>query len=82
MGLTGERGAQTEGKAATQHHCQITVDFSVSKHRSPKEKMDENRNREEGGEKAGEDRERGQKSLSVNTEKGQSVRSWHQLLLA
>lgn len=36
MGLTGERGAQTEGMAATQHHYQITVDGSPAlKHHSP-----------------------------------------------
>lgn len=38
MGLTGERGAQAEGKADTQHHYRITVDAFVSMHRSPTKK--------------------------------------------
>lgn len=37
MGLTGERGAQAEGKAATQHHCPITVESVVLNHNSPGE---------------------------------------------
>lgn len=37
MGFAGERGAQTEGKAATQHHCQITVGSFVLKRHSPGE---------------------------------------------
>lgn len=43
MGLTGERGVQTEGKADTQHHCQITVDSLVLKHHSPTERIKEDR---------------------------------------
>lgn len=58
MGLTGERGAQTEGKAATQHHCQITADSFVLKHHSPREKMNGEGNRDKVGEKEGGDRER------------------------
>lgn len=81
MGLTGERGAQTEGKAATQHHCQITVDSFLPKHHSPREKTNRDRNRVEVGKKEGRgQRERSKKRGSVNIESGQSVRSWHQLL--
>lgn len=58
MGLTGERGAQTEGKAATQHHCQITVDSFVLKHHSPAERMNKDRYRDKVGKKEGEDRDR------------------------
>lgn len=43
MGLTGERGAQTEVKAAPQHHCQITVDLFVLKHHSPRERVDDDK---------------------------------------
>lgn len=58
MGLTGERGAQTEGKAATQHHSQITVDSFLLKHHSPTERMKEDRNRDKVGKKEGQDRNR------------------------
>lgn len=58
MGLTGERGAQTKGKAATQHHCQITVDLFVLKHHSPRERIDDDRNTDEVGKKEGGDRNR------------------------
>lgn len=58
MGLTGERGAQAEGKAATQHHCQITVDSFVRKHHSPRERMKEDRHRDKVGKKEAEDRDR------------------------
>lgn len=37
MGLTGKRGAWTEGKAGTQHHCWVTVDARLLKHHSPTE---------------------------------------------
>lgn len=52
MGLTGERGAQTEGKAATQHPCQITVDSFVLERHSPGE------SRDRVGKKEGKDRDR------------------------
>lgn len=65
MGLTGKRGGQTEGKAATQHHCQITVGSFVLKHRSPRERVNEDSNRDKGGRGQREREER----LSVNIEK-------------
>lgn len=55
MGLTGERGAQTDGQAATQHHCQITVDSFVLKRHSPGERMREDRDRD--GKKKGQKKE-------------------------
>lgn len=51
MGLTGERGAQTEGKADTQHHCQITVGSFALKHHSPRGRMKEERNKDKVGER-------------------------------
>ncbi len=77
MGLTGERGAQGEGTAATQHHCQITVDSFVRKHHSPRERMREDRNRDKVGKKEVED---GDRSRSREIKCEYRKRSWHQLL--
>lgn len=41
MSLTGERGAQTERKAATQHHCHVTVGSSPLKRHSPTNRTEE-----------------------------------------
>lgn len=46
MGLTGEQGAQTEGKTTTQHHCWVSVDCVVLKHCSPKDKKDRSKHKE------------------------------------
>lgn len=43
MGLTGERGVQTEGKTTTQHHCWVSVDCGVLKHGSPKDRTENKR---------------------------------------
>lgn len=48
MGLTAERGAQTEREAATQHHCEITAESLALKHHSPGEQKDKDRERERG----------------------------------
>lgn len=53
MSLTGERGARTDGRATTQHHCQVSGDSFELRHHSPKE---EDRNRV--NEKEEEDRKR------------------------
>lgn len=46
MGLTGEQGAQTEGKTTTQHHCWVSVACVVLKHCSPKDKKDRSKHKE------------------------------------
>lgn len=58
MSLTGERGARTDGRATTQHHCQVSGDSFELKHHSPKEEMDKDRHRVKLDEKEEEDRKR------------------------
>lgn len=61
MGLTGEQGVCTEGRADTQHHCQITADSFALKHHSPAERMKEEGNRDKVGKREGGDRDRSQR---------------------
>lgn len=69
MSLTRERGAQTEGKATTQHHCPASVDSFELRHHSPREETNKDRNRR---------RSKRDKAL---TQKKKTAWSWHHLLL-
>lgn len=80
MSLTRERGAQTEGKATTQHHCQASVDSFELRHHSPREEMNKDRNRDKLDEKEEEDRKRSKRDKAL-TQKKKTAWSWHHLLL-